>query len=111
MNEQPDRLPMLPLPRGVPCTAIPVLAEIAAERERQVAKGFDAGRDDWKSMDGWHRLIRDRLCRAEDAVISENRRRQFVVIAALACAAVEAFDAASRHDDADARPCDTEAKP
>lgn len=98
--------PALVLPRETPRTAVPVLEEIARERAAQIAQGYTAAEDDCRLPEEWLALIRGRLDQAAPPapVLLAGRvtpvqwatwRRQLIVAAALACAALEAFDRAA----------------
>lgn len=72
-----------------------VLLEIAAERERQQAvHGRTPEHDDTHDRREWAwylgRRVHDLACPFDEAVIDE--RRQLVEVAAIAVAAIEAFD-------------------
>lgn len=72
-----------------------ILAEVAAERERQDLKwGGPANDDQWNSLD-WHEMIADYNGWARRMVCMESldkARVRYIQVAALAVAAVEALD-------------------
>ena len=76
-------------------TTATVLADVAAERERQDAKWGGASNDDqWNCLD-WHEMIADynAWARRMAAMGSPDKARlRYVQLAALAVAAVEALD-------------------
>lgn len=69
-----------------------VVGEVVAERERQVAKGFTPKHDDEHVPADMAMFIRERLLRADLTPEPANVREQFVQVAALAVATVEALD-------------------
>lgn len=93
--------PLLALPRETPTTAVPVLAEIAAERVAQVARGYDAAHDDAVRPGDWlgklvdHHVTADAQIGGTGVLLDPAEyRRQMLVMATLAVAAIEALDAA-----------------
>lgn len=89
---------LMALPHDTPLSTIPILDEIARERIAQVARGYDQAHDDALGRTDWTLLAADRFYRADEAAHFEKEapiyRRELVVAAALAVAALEAHDRA-----------------
>jgi hypothetical protein len=68
------------------------VAEIVHERQRQVEKGFTKEKDDDLMPHNWQDLLVRYVHKVEDAETPEEYRAQLVKIAAIAVAAVEAYD-------------------
>jgi hypothetical protein len=72
-----------------------VLADVAAERQRQIMKWTETFNDDhWTPLD-WHEMIADYngwARRMATMGSTEKARNRYIQIAALAVAAVEAID-------------------
>ena len=71
---------------------VAILQEIAIEREAQDAKWGGSPHDDMHSTFDWVRFIRHHTNRAVGRRKKDDYRKQMIRIAALAVAAIEAFD-------------------
>lgn len=81
-----------------------VLTEVAAERRRQKAKGFDADQDGFMGALDWHELIADYNGWARRMARMGNlgkAREGYVQVAAIAVAAIEAMERAADYGDGD----------
>ncbi len=74
----------------------PILDEILTERQAQVGQGYDAAHDDKMHLDGWLCTLCYHLGlaggNAGEPAAESRFRRQMVILAALAVAAVESLD-------------------
>lgn len=68
-----------------------IIGEVIGERTYQENKGFDIANDDLNTEDDWHTWIKDYLEAGKSGPDSFKRRR-LIQVAALAVAAVEAYD-------------------
>lgn len=68
------------------------VAEIAHERSCQVEKGFTKAHDDDLPPHEWQDLLVRYVNKVEDAESPDEFRRMLVKVAAIAVAAIEAYD-------------------
>ena len=83
---------MVPTITGI--VNVGTVVEINHEREYQVSKGFTAEKDDELMPHQWVDLLEQRLTQVDFAEDPAEFRLQLVKVAAIAVAAIEAFDRA-----------------
>lgn len=82
------RIPDLNLAPGLS----PAIVDVVVERFGQIQQGYDADHDDSHDDIAWCRLLDENIRRYRAEPTLTGRRHRFVVLAALAVAAIEAWD-------------------